>query len=241
MKKVILITISMLAVFSVLLAMSANQLTDRWQTPQQDEINLTVQSPVEMVQKEYKEYNYELAEKLMFEAGEYDTISFAEAVSMGGAVLEKSYPFIDFSQVTFTVNKSNFEMIIMQYSYYDKDLYWSVYCEINSRTGNIENFGYTRNTGNTADAVINEYINKYKDNPEQLLTEEAMYNMEQIGYTDVAYSNNIVREGVYNIFVTGKMNGQEQRAVYKYWCTQDRWNKRYYIEHHFALYPFGEG
>ena len=58
MKKVIIITISMLAVFSVLVGVSANQLTYRWQTPQQDEIELTASSPVEMVEKEYKEYPY---------------------------------------------------------------------------------------------------------------------------------------------------------------------------------------
>ena len=108
MKKVIIITISMLAVFSVLVGASANQLTDRWQTPQQDEIELTTSSPVEMVEKEYKaigEYSYisneennkmvsekeQFYEKTNFEM-EPKMITYEQVAYIGGSLLEQIFP-----------------------------------------------------------------------------------------------------------------------------------------------------
>ena len=238
MKKVIIITISMLAVFSVLVGVSANQLTDRWQTPQQDEIELTASSPVEMVEKEYKEYNYEIDEELTFEPNEDDTVSFAEAVSIGGAVLEKAYPFIDFSNITFSVNKTDYEKIYIRYRYNNNGLIWTVYCYVNSRTGYVENYGYDRNTKDAGDTIINDYINRYKNDTQDAIIEDSIFQMEQMGYTDVQYDNIVIIENYqYNILLTGTINGIQEQALYKYWYHKDKWTKRHHIEHQFVLYP----
>lgn len=238
MKKVMLITVSMLAVFSVLLTVSANRMTNKWQTPRQDDVNLTVNPPVEMVEKEYNEYSYEIDEELIFEINKDDTVSFAEAVSIGGAVIEKAYPFIDFSNITFSVNKTSYEKIYIRYIYNNNDLMWMVYCYVNSRTGYIENYGYSRDTRDAGDAIIKDYINKYKNNTETVLIEESIFQMEQQGYTDVKYDNSIIIEkDRYNILLTGTINGIQQKAVYKYWYHKDKWTKRHYIEHQFVLYP----
>ena len=238
MKKVIIITISMLAVFSVLVGVSANQLTDRWQTPQQDEIELTASSPVEMVEKEYKEYNYEIDEELTFEPNEDDTVSFAEAVSIGGAVLEKAYPFIDFSNITFSVNKTDYEKIYIRYTYNNNGLLWTVYCYINSRTGYVESYGYGRDTKDEGDAIINDYINRYKNDTQDAIIEDSIFQMEQMGYTDVQYDNIVIIENYqYNILLTGTINGIQEQALYKYWYHKDKWTKRHHIEHQFVLYP----
>ena len=101
MKKVIIITISMLAVFSVLVGVSANQLTDRWQTPLQDEIELTVSSPVEMVEKEYKEYPYIVdTDSGAIEIVQEGMLTYAEAASSMGSVLELAMPTLDMSAQT---------------------------------------------------------------------------------------------------------------------------------------------
>ncbi|MBP1552489.1 MAG: hypothetical protein J6C04_09435, partial [Oscillospiraceae bacterium] len=101
MKKVIIITISMLAVFSVLVGVSANQLTDRWQTPQQDEIELTASSPVEMVEKEYKEYPYIVdTDSGAIEIVQEGMLTYAEAASSMGSVLELAMPTLDMSDQT---------------------------------------------------------------------------------------------------------------------------------------------
>lgn len=238
MKKVIIITISMLAVFSVLVGVSANQLTDRWQTPQQDEIELTASSPVEMVEKEYKEYGYEIDAELTFEPNEDDTISLAEAVSIGGAVLEKAYPFIDFSNITFSVNKTGYEKIYIRYRYNNNGLIWTVYCYVNSRTGYVESYGYGRNTKDEGDAIINDYINRYKNDTQTAIAEDSIFQMEQLGYTDVQNDNIVIIENdQYNILLTGTINGVQEQALYKYWYHKDKWTKRHHIEHQFVLYP----
>lgn len=96
MKKTIIITISMLAVFSFLAWVSANQLTNKWQTPRQDEMELSVSSPVEIVEKEYKEYPY----TLLNEAIDKDSnISPTEAVGIIGETVKQIFSDMDFSKL----------------------------------------------------------------------------------------------------------------------------------------------
>lgn len=237
-KKTIFAAIGMIALFSLTVFAFSGIMEKQWQTPRQDDVNLTVQSPVEMVEQEYREYNYKIDEELTFEENKYDTVSFAEAVSIGGTVLEKVYPFIDFGQITFSVNKVSYEKVIIQYSYNSDDLRWTVYCYINSRTGYVENYGYSRNTKDAEDVIIKNYLEEYKNDTESLFVKESASQMEQMGYTDIKhYDTKITENNIYNIYLTGKMNGVEEKVLYKYWYY--KWSNRYYVEHHFTLYPLG--
>ena len=238
MKKTILAAVGMIAVFSFAVFVFSGIMEKQWQTPQQDEIELTASSPVEMVEKEYKEYGYEIDAELTFEPNEDDTISLAEAVSIGGAVLEKAYPFIDFSNITFSVNKTDYEKIYIRYTYNNNGLLWTVYCYINSRTGYVESYGYGRGTKDEGDAIINDYINRYKNDTQTAITEDSIFQMEQMGYTDVQYDDIVIIENdQYNILLTGTINGIQEQALYKYWYHKDKWTKRHHIEHQFVLYP----
>ena len=237
-KKTILAAVGMIAMFSFAVFAFSGMMEKQWQTPQQDEINLTAQSPVEMVEKEYKEYGYEIDAELTFEPNEDDTISLDEAVSIGGAVLEKAYPFIDFSNITFSVNKTGYEKIYIRYTYNNNGLLWTVYCYINSRTGYVESYGYGRDTKNEGDAIINDYIKRYKNDTQTAITEDSIFQMEQMGYTDVQYDDIVIIENdQYNILLTGTINGIQEQALYKYWYHKDKWTKRHHIEHQFVLYP----
>ena len=238
MKKTILAAVGMIAVFSFAVFVFSGMMEKQWQTPQQDEIELTISSPVEMVEKEYKEYGYEIDAELTFEPNEDDTISLAEAVSIGGAVLEKVYPFIDFSNITFSVNKTDYEKIYIRYRYNDNGLIWTVYCYVNSRTGYVENYGYGRDTKDDGDAIINDYVKRYKNDTQTAITEDSIFQMEQLGYTDVQYENIVIIENdQYNILLTGTINGIQEQALYKYWYHKDKWTKHHHIEHQFVLYP----
>ena len=64
MKKTILITLAMLCVFGGVVAFGAGRVSDHWQTPWQDKLNLSIVSPVEMVNSEIKEYSFERLENL---------------------------------------------------------------------------------------------------------------------------------------------------------------------------------
>ena len=52
MKKTIIITISMLCMFGAVVIFAASRVSNQWQTPQHDEIDLSVSYPVEIAEKE---------------------------------------------------------------------------------------------------------------------------------------------------------------------------------------------
>ena len=89
---------------------------------------------------------------------------------------------------------------------------------MNSRTGYVENYGYDRNTKDAGDTIINDYINRYKNDTQTAIAEDSIFQMEQMGYTDVQYDNIVIIENYqYNILLTGTINGIQEQALYKYW------------------------
>jgi len=206
MKKVIIITISMLAVFSVLVGVSANQLTNRWQTPLQDEIELTASSPVEMVEKEYKEYPYILLNEL---SDDDSIISATEAVGIAGQAVEQIFADADFSKLntflsyydsyysesdkTYSISADNIEEIV---KIDNKINYGSVVVE--ATTGKIKNlFFISRNVEiHNTEAENTKAVSIPPDIDDSSLTEimtadeekkvlaQALVYAEKLGYQD---------------------------------------------------------
>ena len=137
MKKTIIITLSMLCAFAIAAAVLSNQLTNMWQSPQQDSIDLSVSSPVEQVEKEYKaigEYSYisseeynktvfeeeQIYEKINFEI-EPDMITYEQVAYTGGALLEQIFPQEEIADKRF--------IIYGEYDVMDKKCFTGVYKE----------------------------------------------------------------------------------------------------------------
>ncbi|MBP1572015.1 MAG: hypothetical protein J6C76_08955, partial [Oscillospiraceae bacterium] len=107
MKKTILAAVGMIAVFSFAVFVFSGMMEKQWQIPQQDEIELTISSPVEMVEKEYKEYKYNTDVKSNWFYGKTELkngmLTYSEAASIAGKYIEEMYWYVDINDVTFDI------------------------------------------------------------------------------------------------------------------------------------------
>ena len=121
MKKTIIITIAMLCVFGAAIMIGANEVSNKWQKTDEDELTITPNSPVENVENEFKEFGaypfitfsehiQTLEDKRGMEAliGEgieknENMISEAEAAYIGGNALEKLFPNETFTDKQFVI------------------------------------------------------------------------------------------------------------------------------------------
>ena len=121
MKKTIIITIAMLCVFGAAIMIGANEVSNKWQKTDEDELTITPNSPVENVENEFKEFGaypfitfsehiQTLEDKRGMEAliGEgieknENMISEAEAAYIGGNALETLFPNETFTDKQFVI------------------------------------------------------------------------------------------------------------------------------------------
>ena len=140
MKKTIALTVAMLAVFSVIIMAFSSKVESDWQQPHSDSVDLTVSSPVDMVEKQYKIYDYQTGadcSDIYRHASEYRSMFSVEqkdgmlitkqAASICGNALETWYPqnplagpiYIQLVTYPHTENKAVYSAVYMEYIEYD--------------------------------------------------------------------------------------------------------------------------
>ena len=140
MKKTIALTISMLAVFYVIIMAFSSKVESDWQQPHSDSVDLTVSSPVDMVEKQYKIYDYQTGAdcsdiyrhaseyRSMFSIGQKDgMLTTEQAASICGNTFETLYPqnslavpiYIQLVTYPHTENKAEYSAVYMEYIDYD--------------------------------------------------------------------------------------------------------------------------
>lgn len=144
MKKTITITVIMLAVFSAIVVFFSSRVENSWQQLQSDSVDLTVSSPVDMVEKEYKIYDYQTGEEYsaiyknaaeycgMFAVEEQDGMLTAEqAASICGNAFETWYPqnslegpfYLQSVIYPHTDDRVEYSAVYMEYINYDKSVF----------------------------------------------------------------------------------------------------------------------
>ncbi len=124
MKKTIIITLVMLIVFGAVVMFGANRVQSDWQQQSEDDVDISIVSPVENVEKTIKEYTYQVLSKenkhkFFYEDGKYPVspaenvfeqtdiqegmITYTEAVSYGTSVMENVCPDISFDNSEFII------------------------------------------------------------------------------------------------------------------------------------------
>ena len=140
MKKTIALTVAMLAVFSVIIMAFSSKVESDWQQPHSDSVDLTVSSPVDMVEKQYKIYDYQTGAdcsdiyrhaseyRSMFSVGQKDgMLTTEQAASICGNTFETWYPqnsltgpiYIQLVTYPHTENKAVYSAVYMEYIEYD--------------------------------------------------------------------------------------------------------------------------
>lgn len=140
MKKTMALTLAMLAVFSVIIMAFSSKVESGWQQPQSDSVDLTVSSPVDMVEKQYKIYEYQTGAdcidiyrhaseyRSMFSVEQKDgMLTTEQAASICGNAFETWYPqnslagplYIQLVTYPHTENKAEYSAVYMEYIDYD--------------------------------------------------------------------------------------------------------------------------
>ena len=101
MKKTIIITFAMLIVFGGVVIFGASKVSDQWHTPQQDDVEISVVSPVEKMENEIKKYPYTAVDEYKLKQG---AVSYQEAVYTASSALEYIYPDLDLQNQTAKIN-----------------------------------------------------------------------------------------------------------------------------------------
>ena len=158
MKKTIIITFCMLCAFGALLYMGSAVVSDRWQQHQQDEVSLSVVSPVERVNKEVKEYSFDRFENFSHQPP-YDgwyrqwnhlktdhkegMLTYAEAAAQGGSMAEELCTDLDLKDKTVALELITLPMeysgstVFCGYYYNEEETVYTVAYLVDAFTGNL--------------------------------------------------------------------------------------------------------
>lgn len=190
MKKTILITLAMLCVFGGVVAFGAGRVSDHWQTPWQDKLNLSIVSPVEMVNSEIKEYSFERLENLARQPRynelytEYKhlkaehkegMLTFAEAAAKGGTLAEKLCTDLDLKDKTVAL-----ELITLPEEYMGSTVFCGYF-------HNEEETVYT--VAYLVDAFTGNLIYLYYDAPHLSMSSD-----DDFAYSNEEWNDDIIRE-----------------------------------------------
>ena len=106
-KKTIIITIAMLCVFGGAVVFGAGKVATDWQHPNEDDVNISANSPVLQVENEFKIYNYITPESKdekykdlwstnypVYIQPQKDMLTYTQAASYGGTAIEKYLPHL---------------------------------------------------------------------------------------------------------------------------------------------------
>ena len=157
MKKTIIITLCMLCAFGALLYMGSAVVSDRWQQHQQDDVSLSVVSPVERVNKEVKEYSFDRFENFSHQPP-YDDwyrqwnhlktdnkegmLTYAEAAAQGGTLAEELCTDLDLKDKTvalelISVPDKSGATVFCGYYYNEEETVYTIAYFIDAFTGNL--------------------------------------------------------------------------------------------------------
>lgn len=109
MKKTMFMTLAMLIVFGAVVMFGADRVQTGWQQPSEDDVEISTVSPIEQVEKSFKEYAYKVMTEEDSLYSPYITdekdgmITHAEAASIGGIAIEKACGNKDFQNDTFEI------------------------------------------------------------------------------------------------------------------------------------------
>ena len=247
MKKTILAAVGMIAVFSFAVFVFSGMMEKQWQIPQQDEIELTASSPVEMVEKEYKEYKYNTDVKSNWFYGKTELkngmLTYSEAASIAGKYIEEMYWYVDINDVTFDIAVLDDNRFLVQHlrteEKEDKSFYLIINCYIDAYTGEIISIGNTIKSTNYTDKLITELISEIKNNPETFITDKIKQAVEMMGYNNISYLNIMQNLYGYEISVEAESELKKDLLCFEinnYYVKEEliNWNS---IEYNCRVYP----
>ena len=247
MKKTILAAVGMIAVFSFAVFVFSGMMEKQWQTPQQDEIELTASSPVEMVEKEYKEYKYNTDVKSNWFYGKTELkdgmLTYSEAASIAGKYIEEMYWYVDISDVIFDIAVLDDNRFLVQHlgteEKGEKSFYLIINCYIDAYTGEIISIGNTIKSTNYTDKLITELISEIENNPETFITDKIKQAVEMMGYNNISYLNIMQNLYGYEISVEAESELKKDLLCFEinnYYVKEEliNWNS---IEYNCRVYP----
>ena len=246
-KKTILAAVGMIAVFSFAVFVFSGMMEKQWQTPQQDEIELTASSPVEMVEKEYKEYKYNTDVKSNWFYGKTELkdgmLTYSEAASIAGKYIEEMYWYVDISDVIFDIAVLDDNRFLVQHlgteEKGEKSFYLIINCYIDAYTGEIISIGNTIKSTNYTDKLITELISEIENNPETFITDKIKQAVEMMGYNNISYLNIMQNLYGYEISVEAESELKKDLLCFEinnYYVKEEliNWNS---IEYNCRVYP----
>lgn len=226
MKKTIALTVAMLAVFSVIIMAFSSKVESDWQQPHSDSVDLTVSSPVDMVEKQYKIYDYQTGAdcsdiyrhaseyRSMFSIGQKDgMLTTEQAASICGNTFETWYPqnslagpiYIQLVTYPHTENKAEYSAVYMEYIDYDAFTFEGDITKLGppKREMNCEIDAYTGKI-----TKLNSYAYDMDetelrdeldltDELEQRLVDKSLEVLQQFGYLD--FKNYIIYPNTMNV------------------------------------------
>lgn len=212
MKKTIILTFIMLSTFVLGASAFSGCISNSWEQPQSDSVDLTVSSPVDMVEKEYKIYDYQTgtecdeiyrheSEYLSMFSVEYKDgmLTTEQAASICGNAFETWYPqnFLAgpfYIQSVLYPHSGDKPAYSAKYIEYDKSAFeagasvigmpkMEMNCEIDAYTGKITKL-------NSHDYDIDELDLRdelvFTDELEQHIVNKSIEILEEFGYTGFA-------------------------------------------------------
>lgn len=200
MKKTIAAAIILIAVFSATVFILSSKMETKWQQPQSDSINLSVSSPVDMVEKEYDQYKYttDIKNTFFIETFEYKEgmISYIEAVSTAASVAEIAMPFVDVSEIEFEIGLVEEDTFLVCYWNGDTnpDIMLDIHCWINAYTNKIEQITLSRDTSDKSKKLSATVYNVTQQELEKIYSQQAFDIAQGLGYSNfdsnIKYKNN---------------------------------------------------
>lgn len=213
MKKTIALTIAILAAFSLIIMAFSSKVENGWQQPQSDSVDLTVSSPVDMVEKEYKIYEYQTGTEcdgIYKNASEYRSMFSVEykegmltaeqAASICGNAFETWYPhnlltspfYIQSVIYPNTNDKVVYSAVYMEYMDYDKSTFEADITKLGppKKEMNCEIDAYTGKITKLNSHAYDMDETELRDKPvldeqtEQQLVDEAVKVLAEFGYSN---------------------------------------------------------
>ena len=214
MKKTIALTIAILAAFSLIIMAFSSKVESGWQQPQSDSVDLTVSSPVDMVEKEYKIYEYQTGTEcdgVYKNASEYRSMFSVEykegmltaeqAANICGNAFETWYPhnlltgpfYIQSVIYPNTNDKAVYSAVYMEYMDYDESTFEADITKLgpSKKEMNCEIDAYTGKITKLNSHAYDIDERELRDEPvitdelEQRLISESIEILKEFGYSDI--------------------------------------------------------
>ena len=216
MKKTIIITLCMLCAFGALLYMGSTVVSDRWQQHQQDDVSLSVVSPVERVNKEVKEYSFDRFENFAHQPP-YDDwyrqwnqlktdhkegmLTYAEAAAQGGTLAEELCTDLDLKDKTvalelISVPDKSGANVFCGYYYNEEETVYTIAYFIDAFTGKLVYLYYNAPHQRVPYTTDFEYSDEEWNY--DLIRKENLNIIEILGYSSREFEMNTIKRAYEN-------------------------------------------